>query len=93
LQKSNWSSVYPSIIDAAERDPEIAHLQAALHRAFMTPFEAVIERARARGELSSRGSTGDVVAALVGPFLYRRWFSKQKIDKRFISTIIELVIR
>jgi len=93
LQTANWNSVYPSIIDAAERDPVIASMQAALHKSFMTPFEVVIERARAKGEISPQRSTDDLVAMLVGPFFYRRWFSKQKIDRGFIDAIIDLVIR
>jgi AcrR family transcriptional regulator len=93
LQTENWSSVYPSIIDAAERDSEIAILQAALHRAFMTPFEVVLDRAKTKGEISSRQSTSDLVATLVGPFFFHRWFSKQEIDKRFVNAIIDIVVR
>jgi len=93
LQGANWSSVYPSIIDAAERDPEIAVLQARLHETFMAPFEAVVERAKARGELPPRRAASDVVAALVGPLFYHRWFSKQKLDKRFVTAIVDLAIR
>lgn len=93
LQTANWSSVYPSILDAAERDREVATLQAALHRAFMTPFEEVVQRAKAKGEISRLSFSGDWVAVLVGPFFYCRWFSKQKIDKGFINRVIDLVIR
>jgi AcrR family transcriptional regulator len=93
LQTASWSSVYPSILDAAERDPEINTMQAALHQAFMAPFDTVIERAKAKGEIASRRSASELVAALVGPLFYRRWFSKQKIDKRFIDAIIDLAIR
>lgn len=93
LQNANWSTVYPSIIDAAERDSEIAILQAALHRAFMKPFEGVVERAKARGEISSRHSTSDLVAAVVGPLFFHRWFSRQKMDKRFINSIVDLIVR
>jgi AcrR family transcriptional regulator len=92
LQTANWSSVYPSIIDAAERDSDIARLQAALHTAFMRPFEAVVDRAKARRGMSSRRLTSDFIPALVGPLFYRRWFSKQKIDKRFIDGLIALVL-
>jgi len=92
LQTANWSSVYPSIIDAAERDSDIARLQAALHTGFMMPFEAVLERAKAKREIPSRRVTSDLIPALVGPLFYRRWFSKQKIDKRFIDGIIALVL-
>jgi AcrR family transcriptional regulator len=93
LQTANWSSVYPSIIDASERDPEIKAMQATLHKSFMAPFEAVIERARAKGELSSDRITSELLAALIGPMFFRRWFSKEKISHSFIDRIIENAIR
>jgi AcrR family transcriptional regulator len=91
LQTENWSSVYPSIIDAAERDAEISAMQAALHEAFMAPFSVIVERAQAKGELAPERSTTDLVAALVGPFFFRRWFSKEEIDSRFIDAIIQVL--
>src|ERR1700722_6991576 len=93
LQTANWSSVYPSIIDAAERDPEISVMQAALHKAFMAPFKAAIERAKAKGEIPSNRVTTDLIATLVGPFFFRRWFSKEEIDANFINAIIESAVR
>jgi len=93
LQTANWSSVYPSIIDAAERDPEINTMQAALHKAFMAPFETVIERAKAKGEIPSDRVTANLIATLVGPFFFRRWFSKEEIDTHFINAIIESTVR
>ncbi len=92
LQTANWSSIYPSIIDAAERDPEIDAMQQALHQAFMAPFQTVVRRAKASGELPADRVVKDVVAALVGPCFYRRWFSKERIDARFIDSIIETVL-
>jgi len=67
---------------------EIAAMQAALHKAFITPFEAVVERAKANHRISSSPTTGDPISALVGPLFYRRWFSKQKLNNRFIVGIM-----
>jgi len=89
LQSAAWASVYPSIIDAAERDPEIAALQAGLHTAFMAPFHAVIERAKDRGEVLPDKSAADGIAAIVGPLFYRRWFSKEPIDDRFTDAMTD----
>jgi len=92
LQSAAWATVYPSIVDAAERDPEIAALQAGLHKAFMAPFDAVIERGRERGEVRPAKPAADVIAAVVGPLFYRRWFSKEAIDDRFIEATIDAVV-
>lgn len=91
LQTANWSSVYPSIIDAAERDPQIKSMQIAMHKGFMAPVQSVLERAKAKGELSD-SPTSELVAALVGPLFFRRWFSKEKLDKRFVKNIVDAAI-
>lgn len=93
LQSAAWATVYPSIVDAAERDPEIASLQAGLHNAFMAPFHAVVERARERGEVRPETPAADLIAAVVGPLFYRRWFSKEAIDHRFTEATIDAVVR
>ncbi|WP_218831560.1 TetR/AcrR family transcriptional regulator [Bordetella genomosp. 9] len=93
LPSAAWATVYPSIVDAAERDPEIAALQAGLHKAFMAPFYAVVERARDRGEVQPEKPAADLVAVVVGPLFYRRWFSKEAFDDRFIEGIIDAAVK
>lgn len=93
LQSAAWASVYPSVIDAAERDPEIAAMQSALHKSFMAPFHAVVERAKAKGEIQRDKPAADLIAAVVGPIFYRRWFSKEAIDGRFAEATIDAAIR
>jgi hypothetical protein len=34
-----------------------------------------------------------MIAALLGPLFYRRWFSREAIDDQFVQSIIRLVIR
>jgi AcrR family transcriptional regulator len=92
LQSAAWASVYPSIVDAAERDPEISSLQAGLHKSFMAPFQAVVERAKDRGEVQPDKPVADVIAAVIGPLFYRRWFSKEAIDDRFTEATIEAAV-
>lgn len=87
LQGAGWSVVYPSIVEAAERDPAIAGMQQDLQRKFMGPFVAVIENAKARGELPSSAQPSDVIAAIVGPLFYRRWFSREPIDTAVVRSI------
>jgi AcrR family transcriptional regulator len=94
LEGTAWSRAYPSILDAAERDPEIAAVQSELHRSFMAPFEAVIERAKAGGEASLRDRpTGDMVASLVGPLFFRRWFAREAIHARYVRALVDRVLK
>jgi AcrR family transcriptional regulator len=91
LASARWASILPSIIDAAERDEDVARLQAALHAQMMVPFAEVIDRALGRGELEPNRSSAHVVAAIVGPLFYRRWFSKEPIDHAFIEDVLRYI--
>ena len=92
LQTASWSSVVPSIIDAAERDADIAAMQAGWHKGLMAPFDAVAARAKAKGEMSSDRAASNLVAAVVGPLFYRRWFSREPIDERFVNAIVDAAV-
>lgn len=91
LRGAQWASVLPSIIDAAERHPGVARVQAALHTELMSPVVAVVERAQRRGELPPGRPPVEIVASLVGPLFYRRWFSKEPVDGEFVTRLLETV--
>jgi AcrR family transcriptional regulator len=88
LRAKNFSSVMPSIIDAAERDNQIAALQARIHADTLAPLYAALDRAKTKGELPRNCVTTDIVAALVGPIFYRRWFSREPLDDRFVKSVV-----
>lgn len=93
MQAPGWPSILPSIIDAAERDPELAQLQARLQGAIKEPLLVAVERAKKRGELSAREDAAEVVASVVGPLVYRRWISREPIDDRFVKATIANLMR
>lgn len=88
LNKANWPSVLPSIIDAAERDPEVARLHTELHAGNMRPFFQVIDEAKRRGEIAADRDAARLVSVIVGPLFYRRWFSKEAIDDVFVAFLV-----
>jgi AcrR family transcriptional regulator len=92
LRGDRWATILPSIIDAAERDPEIASVHTRLHAGFMAPLYAVIERAQGKGEVAEALDPSEIVASVVGPLFYRRWFSRQPLDERFVGSIVEAVV-
>ena len=92
LKTAKWSTVLPSIIDAAERDLELAEIQARLHEQMRFPFREVIERSQERGELQRRADPSHIIAALLGPLFYRRWFSREPLDKPFVKDVVGRVI-
>ena len=89
LRSDHWASILPSVIDAAERDSELADVHARLHAGFMAPLYAVIERARKRGELPRESDASEIVASAVGPLFYRRWFSRQPLDEKFVRRVVK----
>ena len=92
LCTANWSAVYPSIIDTAERDPDVAAMQREWHGRLMAPFAAVISRAQAGRGQQAAVAAADVVAALVGPLFYRRWMSKEPLDEAFVDTMVDQAV-
>ncbi|MGA9846609.1 MAG: TetR/AcrR family transcriptional regulator [Roseiarcus sp.] len=93
LRSAKWTSVLPSIIDAAERDPDIADMYSKLQRGYSQPFEIVIERALRRGELPASTDGAMLIAALTGPLFYRRWFSREPLTDDFANQIVAHALR
>jgi AcrR family transcriptional regulator len=92
LGTARWSSVVPSIVDVAERDPEFAEIHAKIQRGHAAAVREVIERAAGRGEIPAAADRSAMVSALIGPLYYRRWFSREPIDDQFVTVIVRNVI-
>jgi AcrR family transcriptional regulator len=92
LSTARWSSVVPSIVDVAERDPEFAAVHGTIQRGHAAPVRMVLERAVERGELSESTDVSTMVSGLVGPLYYRRWFSREPIDDGFVVRITSGVL-
>ncbi len=92
LRSARWTSVLPSVIDAAEREPDIADMYATLQQGYSAPFETVIRRAIQRGELPGETDVPILIAALIGPLFYRRWFSREPLSEAFAAHIVKQLI-
>jgi AcrR family transcriptional regulator len=93
LRSAKWTSVLPSIIDAAERDPDIADMYSKLQQGYSAPFETVMQRAVRKGELPKETDAAVLIAALTGPLFYRRWFSREPLTDAFAKQIVRRLIR
>jgi hypothetical protein len=92
LRTNRMATVLPSILDAAERDSDIADLHAKIHAGFVAPFQQVFELAQQRGELPRGCNHSELMAAILGPLFYRRWFSREAIDDRFVKAVVERAV-
>ena len=93
LRSEKWTSVLPSVIDAAERDPDIAAMYSRLQEGYSAPLQSIIGRAMQKGELPKTTDAALLVAALTGPLFYRRWFSREPLTNAFAKQIVRLVLR
>jgi AcrR family transcriptional regulator len=92
LGAARWSSILPSIVDAAEHDPEFADIHSRIQHGHAAPLRAALDRAALRREIPSAANRNAIAAALLGPLFYRRWFSREQIDAEFVETIIRSAI-
>jgi AcrR family transcriptional regulator len=92
LRSEKWTSVLPSVIDAAERDPDIAAMYSRLQEGYSAPLQSIIQRAMQKGELPKTTDAALLVAALTGPLFYRRWFSREPLTSAFARQIVRLVL-
>jgi AcrR family transcriptional regulator len=92
LGTAKWSTVVPSIVDAAERDADFANVHANIQRGHAAPLRRVLDQAKANGGLRATADPSSIVSALIGPLYYRRWFSREPIDNQFIDMIVNNVI-
>ncbi|WP_198418766.1 TetR/AcrR family transcriptional regulator [Cryobacterium sp. TMT4-31] len=88
LQTEGWTRLLPSILDAAERDPDVAEVQGTLQQAWAAPIRRIVEAAVDRGEISSDADPDTIAALALGPLYYRRWFSRQPIDSTDLDVLI-----
>lgn len=89
LATARWSSILPSIVDAAERDPEIAEVHSKLQLWHAAPLRAALERGARRGQIPPEADLSAIAAALLGPLYFRRWFSREPINDSFVDLIIQ----
>jgi AcrR family transcriptional regulator len=93
LRSAKWTSVLPSVIDAAERDSDIAAMYSKLQEGYSAPLRFIIQRAMRTCELPKTTDSDVLVAALTGPLFYRRWFSREPLTSTFAKQIVRLVFR
>jgi AcrR family transcriptional regulator len=93
LLSGPYAAILLSLMDAAERNPDLAALLAAAQSKLVEAIRTVLARARGRGELPRVPDASDVAALIVGPLLYRRLFSHEQLSERFFRLVIDSAVR
>lgn len=93
LSKEDTGRVLPSLIDAAERDPELAELHEEHVRERRAMFAGILQRAIDRGELPADVDVALLNDLLVGPFFYRRVLGRRAVETSQVEPVLDLVLR
>ena len=87
------ASIFPSLLDAAVRDPEYAALRQDTLRKGRAEFERAIGRAVKRGELPKRIDKRLLVDLVRAPVVYRRVVAQVPVTRREVEAIVDAVLR
>jgi AcrR family transcriptional regulator len=93
LLSGSYAAILLSLMDAAERNADLAALLAAAQAKLVEAVGIILARARSRGELRRLPEPSDVAALIVGPLLYRRLFSHEPVSEGFFRLIVDNVVR
>ena len=89
LLSGPYAAILLSLMDAAERNPDLAALLAAAQAKLVETVRTILARARVRGELRHTPDPSDVAALIVGPLLYRRVFSHEPLSEGLFNLVID----
>ena len=81
--------VMPALIDAAERDPEMAGLSRLLAEESARPLRQVLDEGVAAGELPPGTDTALLADSLVGPIMLCRLFHRRPVTVAEVPTLVE----
>jgi AcrR family transcriptional regulator len=78
-----------AVIERAGVDPVFAALKEALYRAGSQVYRAVIEEAKARGELPADLDTDLAIDQLAGPLVYRRLLAGRPFTTAYVRRVVD----
>jgi AcrR family transcriptional regulator len=93
LSRPDTGRVFPSLLDAAERDPELAELRHAHMLERRAAFERVILQGVARGELPENVDVQMLIDFVVAPFFYRRIVARTTVSVDDIAPVVDAALR
>jgi AcrR family transcriptional regulator len=93
LTQSSAAGVLTSMIDAAERDPDIAELQRTFAQQRRQALRRALERAVERGEVDGRCDLPLESSLIAGPLFYRRMVSREPITADVVAQVVDTACR
>lgn len=92
LGGSCLAPILPSLIDAAERDPELRRLHGEFSAERRAKFARVLERGRARGELGPDVDLELAIDLLTGPIFTRRLITRKPLTRAYAIQLVDALL-
>ena len=88
----NRIRVFPSLMEASARDPQLAALREETERAARSTYERVVRRGIQRGELPADLDVQLFIDLVISPFICQRIVSQSKIEPSRIEPVVDAVL-
>jgi AcrR family transcriptional regulator len=92
LSNSPLAAILPSLVEAAERDPELERLFKEFGGARRAVLRGIFTRAARRGELRDGLDPDIAVDVLVGPIFTRRLITRAPVSRKHANAVLDLVL-
>jgi AcrR family transcriptional regulator len=92
LSNSPLAAILPSLVEAAERDPELEHLFKEFGSVRRAVLRGVFTRAARRGELRDGLDPDVAIDVLVGPIFTRRLITRSPVTRKHANAVLNLVL-
>jgi AcrR family transcriptional regulator len=92
LSNSPLAGILPSLVEAAERDPEVERLFKEFGGTRRAVFRGILTRAAERGELREGLDHDVAIDLLVGPIFTRRLVTRVPVTRQHADAVLNLVL-
>jgi AcrR family transcriptional regulator len=92
-QTRNWNRCIPALVEAADRNPELATMIATLAAQILGQIETILRRGIGRGELRHDLDPQLTASAIIGPIVFRRLLLHEAPTIDRVSALIDLLLQ
>jgi AcrR family transcriptional regulator len=92
LYSADFASLLPTVIDAAERSPQMAKMASEMTAQRRSVLIGRLRSAIRRGELVAGTDAEFLAERLASPLFYRRFISRQPLPRRYVSAVVQAVL-
>jgi AcrR family transcriptional regulator len=84
--------LFPMLIAAGDRDPELRALLRRQHEERRRPTRTILQLAQLRGEISRDVDVEVAMSMVLGPFTIRKMIEREEVDEAFTDHVLRQVV-